>query len=92
MKTLRGKKVLITVPELKKSSIEISQKDEDMIMKEAMQKWQSLEVFAVGDEVEGVKKDDQVYVQTYALESGEKIEVDGHIRILVPENAIAIIW
>jgi co-chaperonin GroES (HSP10) len=92
MKNLRGKKVLITVPELKKSSIAISEKDEEMIMKEAMQKWNSLEVFATGDEVEGVKKGDQVYVQTYALETGEKIEVDGHMRILVPENSIAIIW
>jgi len=35
MKTLRGKRVLVTVPELKKSAIEISAKDEEMIMQEA---------------------------------------------------------
>jgi co-chaperonin GroES (HSP10) len=92
MKNLRGKKVLITVPELKKSNIEISDKDEQMIMQEAMKKWNSLEVFAIGDEVEGVKKGDQVYVQSYALETGEKIEIDGHMRILVPENSIVIVW
>lgn len=92
MKNLRGKRVLVTVPELKKSAIEISAKDEEMMMQEAMKKWEKIEVFAVGDEVEGVKKGDMVYVQTYALESGEKISIDDHMRILVPENAIAIVW
>ena len=90
MKNLRGKRVLITVPELKKSNIAISEKDEEMMMQEAMKKWQSLEIFAVGDEVEGLKKEDMVYVQTYALESGEKIEVEGKMRILVPDTAIAL--
>ena len=92
MKNLRGKRVLVTVPELKKSAIEISAKDEEMMMQEAMKKWEKIEVFAVGDEVEGVKKGDMVYVQTYALESGEKISIDDHMRILVPENSIAIVW
>lgn len=92
MKNLRGKRVLVTIPELKKSAIEVSAKDEEMMMQEAMKKWQSLEVFAIGDEVEGIKKEDKVYVQSYALESGEKIEVDGRLRILVPDNAIAMIW
>ena len=51
MKNLRGKRVLVTVPELKKSAIEISAKDEEMMMQEAMKKWEKIEVFAVGDEV-----------------------------------------
>jgi len=92
MKNLRGKRVLVTVPELKKSAIEISAKDEEMMMQEAMKKWEKIEIFAVGDEVEDIKKGDMVYVQTYALESGEKISVDDHMRILVPENSIAIVW
>ena len=69
MKSLRGKKVLITIPELKKSNISLS-----------------------GAEVTDVNKGDMVYVQSYSLETGEKIEVDGKMRILIPENAIAIIW
>ena len=32
MKNLRGKRVLVTIPELKKSSISISEKDEEMMM------------------------------------------------------------
>ena len=92
MTNLRGKRVLITVPELKKSALEISAKDEELMMQEAMKKWQSLEVYAVGNEVEDIKKGDMVYAQTYALESGEKIEVDGSMRILIPDNAVAIVW
>jgi hypothetical protein len=92
MNKLRGKRVLVTVPELKKSSIELTAKDEEMIMQEAMKKWQSIEVYAVGDEVTDIVRGSLVYVQTYALETGEKIEVDGKIRILVPDTAIAIVW
>jgi len=92
MKTLRGKRVLISAPELKKSAVELSIKDEESIMQEAMKKWLKLEVYAVGDEVQDIHKGDQVYVQTYALESGEKIEIDGKIKLLVPDTAIALIW
>jgi len=92
MKNLRGKRVLLTMPELKKSAVELSAKDEEAIMQEAMKKWQKLEVFAVGDEITDVKVGDKVYVQTYALESGEKIEIDGTIKLMVPESTIAIIW
>jgi hypothetical protein len=92
MKSLRGKRVLVTVPELKKSPIELSANDEELIMQEAMKKWQSIEVFAVGDEVVDLQEGNKVYVQTYALESGEKIEIDGKMRILIPDTAIAIVW
>lgn len=92
MKTLRGKRVLISTPELKKSAVELSIKDEESIMQDAMKKWQKLEVYAVGDEIQDIHRGDQVYVQTYALESGEKIEVDGKIKLLVPDTAIAIVW
>ena len=54
MKSLRGKRVLITAPELKKTSVELSEKDEEARMKEAMKTWQKLDVFAVGTEVEDV--------------------------------------
>ena len=92
MNKLRGKRVLVTVPELKKSAVELSAKDEEMIMMEAMKKWQSLEIYQVGDDVVDLKPGDKVYVQTYALESGEKIEVDGKMRILIPDTAVAIVW
>ena len=92
MKNLRGRRIMITVPELKKSAVELSVKDEDAIMQEALKKWQKLEIFAVGEEVTDLKVGDLVYVQSYALESGEKIEIDCKIRILIPDNSIAFVW
>jgi Tfp pilus assembly protein PilZ len=89
---LRGKRVLISTPELKKSALELTSKDEDMIMRDAMKQWQKLEVFAVGDEVTNLNAGDSVYIQTYALESGERIEIEGNIKFLVPDTAVAIIW
>jgi hypothetical protein len=89
---LRGKRVLISTPELKKSALELSASDEDMIMRDAMKQWQKLEVFAVGDEVTNLNAGDSVYIQTYALESGERIEIEGNIKFLVPDTAVAIIW
>lgn len=89
---LRGKRVLISTPELKKSALELSASDEDMIMRDAMKQWQKLEVFAVGDEVTNLNAGDLVYIQTYALESGERIEIEGNIKFLVPDTAVAIIW
>ena len=92
MKALRGKRLLITVPELKKAAVELSVKDEEARMMDAMKQWQKLEVFATGNEIEDINPGDFVYVQTYALESGEKLEIDGKMRILVPDSAIAILW
>lgn len=92
MKALRGKRVLITVPELKKAAVTLSEKDEETRLKDAMKQWQKLEVFAIGDEITGIEKGDLIYVQTYALESGERIEIDGKTKILIPDTAIAIVW
>lgn len=89
---LRGKRVLISTPELKKTAIELSEKDEELRMQDAMKQWQKLEVYAVGDEVDGLKAGNMVYIQTYALESGERIEIDGNIKFLIPDSAVAIIW
>lgn len=92
MKSLRGKRILVTIPETKKSAVELSAKDEEAIMQDAMKQWLKLEIFAVGDEVVDLKEGDKVYVQTYALETGEKIDIDGKIKILIPDNSVAIIW
>jgi hypothetical protein len=89
---VRGKRLLVTVPELKKASVELSVKDEELRMQDAIKVWTKLEIFAVGNEVEGIKAGDIVYIQTYALESAERIEIDGVIKLLIPEQAVAIIY
>jgi hypothetical protein len=91
---LRGRTILLSVPERKKSAIELSAKDEDMIMQEAVKMWNKLTVYAIGDKVEEVEVGDQVYVRTSALnmETVERIDVDGSIKLVLNEGDVIIIW
>jgi hypothetical protein len=91
-KTLRGRRIIINVPEKPKSSIKLSEKDEDLIQYEAMKAWLKLEVFAVGDTCDQVKQGDMVYIPYSALEHSEKIDIDGTVRLMMNEGDVAIIW
>ena len=93
-KKLRGRAILLNVPQRKKSVIELSAKDEEAMMQEAAKLWSKLTVYAVGDKVEEVVVGDEVYVRTGALnmETVERIEIDGEIRLLLTEGDVVIIW
>jgi hypothetical protein len=93
-KLLRGRTILVSVPERKKSSIELSAKDEEAIMQEAAKLWSKLTVYAIGDKVEEVKEGDQVYVRTGALnmETVERIDIDGSIKLVLNEGDVVIVW
>jgi hypothetical protein len=93
-KSLRGRTILLDVPQRKKSMVELSAKDEEAIMQEAAKLWNKLTVYAVGDKVEEVKAGDQVYIRTSALnmEQVERIDIDGDIKLVLNEGDIIIIW
>ena len=93
-KKLRGRTILLSIPERKKSVIELSSKDEEAIMAEAVKMWNKLTVFAVGDKVEEVSVGDQVYVRTSSLnlEVVERIEIDGQTKLVLNEGDVIIIW
>jgi hypothetical protein len=91
-KVLRGRRIIINVPERKESSLKLSEKDEDAIMYEAMKAWLKLEVFAVGDKCEDVKEGDIVYIPYGALEHSEKIDINGTVRLILNEGDVAIVW
>lgn len=87
-----GRRVLINVPKRKESAIQLSEKDEEALMRDAMRLWTKLEIYAVGSTVESVKAGDQVYITTQSLEHAEKVEIDDEIKLMVSEGDIAIIW
>ena len=93
-KKLRGRTILLSVPERKKSSIELSAKDEEALMQEAAKLWSKLTVYAIGEKVEEVVVGDQVYVRTSALnmETVERVEIDGEIKLVLNEGDVIIIW
>jgi len=89
---LKGKRVLLSKPELEKSPIHMSPEVQENLDKENMKKWTNLEVFAVGESVEGIKIGDKVYVPKGGLERSDVVEVDGEIKLMVSDFDIAIIW
>lgn len=93
-KQLRGRAILVDIPQKKESAIQLTAKDEDMIMAEAMKMWNRLNVFAVGDKVEDVKAGDQVYIRTSSLnlEHLERIDIDGSVKFVLNEGDVVIIW
>ena len=93
-KQLRGRTILLDVPKKKDSVIKLSAKDEDTIMQEAMKMWSKLTVYAVGDRVDEVKEGDQVYVRTAALnmETVERIDIDGEVKLVLNEGDVVIVW
>ena len=93
-KSLRGRTILVDVPKRKESSIQLSAKDEDAIMQEAVKMWNKLTVFAIGDKVEDVAVGDQVYVRTSSLnmEVVERIDIDGEVKLVLNEGDVVIVW
>jgi len=93
-KKLRGRTILLSVPERKKSSIELSAKDEEAMMQEAAKLWSKLTVYAIGDKVEDVQEGDKVYVRTGALnmETVERVDIDGEIKLVLNEGDVIIVW
>jgi len=93
-KLLRGRTILVDIPQRKESAIQLSEKDQDMIMAEAMKMWNKLTVFAVGDKVEDVKAGDQVYIRTSSLnlEVIERIDIDGSVKFVLNEGDVVIVW
>jgi len=89
---VRGLRVLLTPPLIVKSAIQLDAKLEEQIMDEQMKKWGSLEVFAVGDEVNDISAGDRVYVNPMFLRNSEHVLIDGEDKIIVRAPDIAVIW
>jgi hypothetical protein len=89
---LHGKRILVNKPEVKESAFELSEKDKALIEAEMRSKWTTLEIFAIGDEVEKFEVGEKVYLQMNALNTSEVIDVDGALKLMVREHDIAITW
>jgi len=89
---LMGRRVLINVPQKKESVIELTAKDEEQIMQEAMKLWTKLTVYAVGETVEKYKAGDVVYLTTASLQNAERVELEDGMKLMVSEGDIAITW
>ncbi|NDC95285.1 hypothetical protein EB118_15105 [bacterium] len=92
MQKIRGKKVLIKKPVIKKESlIEFTPAIEAQYEKDMIAKYSKLEVAAVGSDVTDIKSGDLVYVGA-AIAHSEVIQIEEEFFFLVPEHQVSIIW
>ena len=89
---LLGRKILVNFPQIEKSPIELTPEVQEQIDKEMMKKWTALEVYAIGDEVTKVNVGDKVYIPASSLQGGERLEVDGEMRLMVGDYDVNIVW
>jgi hypothetical protein len=91
---LTGRRILLTKPVRKESSIELSDETRAALDAEAMKNWTALEVYAIGTDVTkpNLVPGKKVYVPTYSLQSSEILEVEGALRMMINEGDVAIIW
>ena len=92
MQKVRGKRVLIKKPIVKRDSlIQLTPEVEAALEKETLAKYTKLEVSAVGNDVTDIKPGDLVYVGA-AIAHSEVIQIEEEIFFLVPEHQVSIIW
>lgn len=92
-KEFYGKKIMINVPEKKESVIELTAKDEESMMQDAMKLWKKLTVYAVGSDVEkSLSPGDEIYVATYALSAAERLEINGSMKMIINEPDVILKW
>lgn len=89
---LRGRRVLIDLPEKKESAIELSEKDKAMIEEAEMRKWTQLNVHAIGEDVTEINIGDKVYLTIGAIQDAERILIGDDMKLMVNEGSIAIVW
>jgi hypothetical protein len=51
-----------------------------------------LEVYQIGESVEGISVGDMVYLPKNAIERCDLVEVEGTLKLMVSDFDIAIIW
>ena len=89
---LKGSRVLLNEPDFKKPAIELSPEALSEFEKEQMKKFNSLEVFAVGDKVDWIKPGDFVRVSPSVMAMSEVIEIDDNPKLMVREIDIDLVW
>lgn len=91
-KQLKGYRVLLSLPPRDTKGIELSPELEEELNKEYASKMDNLEVFALGDTVDGLKIGDRVYVPVEELKRGTFITINGEQKIMVSSMSIALVW
>jgi predicted transcriptional regulator len=91
-KKLNGVRVLLSLPPRDTKGIELSPELKEELDREYAAQLDKLEVYAIGDAVEGIKIGDVVYVPTEELKRGTFVTINEESKLIVNSMAIALVW
>jgi hypothetical protein len=91
-KKLNGVRVLLSLPPRDTKGIELSPELKEELDREYAAQLDKLEVYAIGDAVEGIKAGDVVYVPTEELKRGTFVTINEESKLIVNSMAIALVW
>ena len=91
-KKLNGVRVILSLPPRDTKGIELSPELKEELDREYAAQLDKLEVYAIGDAVEGIKAGDVVYVPTEELKRGTFVTINEESKLIVNSMAIALVW
>jgi hypothetical protein len=89
---LLGPRILLTLPQINKPTLQLSEELERQWMEKEMQKFNKLEVFAIGTEVTGVEVGDSVTVNPLFIRNAERVNIEGEDKVVIRYPDITIVW
>lgn len=89
---LRGQRVLLSLPQVPDLKVIVDEKLKQEIAQEYYDKADHLKVYMVGDLVEDIKPDDEVYVPVKELQQASLVTIDGNKYAMINVLSIALIW
>lgn len=91
-KQLHGIRVMLSLPNREKSLVPLLPETQKEVDREFWEKSEKMEVYAVGENVQGISVGDKVYLPVDELRRAVYIEIDGGMKVIVPQIAIALTW
>jgi len=91
-KQLKGIRVLLSLPTRDTKGIELSPELKEELDREYAAQLDKLEVYAIGESVEGINPGDKVYVPTEELKRGVFITINNETYIMVGQHSVALVW
>jgi len=89
---LLGPLILLNLPQINKPTLQLSEELERQWMEKEMQKFNKLEVFAIGTEVTGVEVGDSVTVNPLFIRNAERVNIEGEDKVVIRYPDITIVW
>ena len=89
---LLGPRILLTLPQINKPTLQLTDELERQWMEKEMQKFNKLEVFAIGTEVTGIEVGDSVTANPLFIRNAERVNIEGEDKVVIRYPDITIVW